>query len=174
MKMSQKIDRRQFLQGAGVALALPLLESQLSRVADAEHKQAVSPRRLVCIGNHLGFWPGGFFPSVAGEDYRVSPTLKAIDSHRENFTVFSNLDHGASGGHKGVHSFLSGIRKEESTGFPEKNRTLDQAAAEHCGSVTRFSSINAGIGDGTSMCWTRSGVRIPPVNNPARLFGWNG
>ena len=30
--------------------------------------------------------------------------------------------------------------------------------------------VPAGIGEGTDMCWTRTGVRIPPVNSPARLF----
>jgi len=70
-----------------------------------------------------------------------------------------------------VHAFLSGgIRKEESKGFPEKNVSLDQVAAEHSGSAARFPSITAGLAEGTDMCWTRTGVRIPPVNNPARLF----
>ena len=47
---------------------------------------------------------------------------------------------------------------------------MDQAAAEFSGSIARYPSITAGIGDGTDMCWTRSGVNIPPVSNPARLF----
>ena len=87
-----------------------------------------------------------------------------------NLLSFSNLDDGMTGGHKGVQAFLSGIRKDESGGFPDKNMTIDQVAAEHVGSATRFPSITAGLGNGTDLCWTRSGVRIPPVNNPARLF----
>lgn len=162
------IDRRSFLRGMGISLALPFLESQFSRAFAA---QATSnPRRLVCIGNHLGFWPGGFFPQDSGSHYQSSLTLKPLDSHREDFTIFSNLDHDAGGGHKGVHAFLSGVRKEDSAGFPEKNMTLDQAAAEHVGSRTRFRSLTTGLEKGTDLCWTRAGVRIPPVNNPARLF----
>ena len=118
MRMNNKLDRRRFLQGVGVTLVLPLLESQFTRAARAEAKQEANPRRLVCIGNHLGFWPGGFFPSEANEDYKTSPTLKAIDEHRKHFTVFSHLDHRTSGGHSGVHAFLSGVRKEEAAGFP--------------------------------------------------------
>ena len=159
------IDRRSFLQGVGVALALPMLESRARGV------QPQRPRRILAIGNHLGFYPPAFFPKAAGADYVSSPTLKNIEKHRKNFTVFSNLDDGANGGHAGVHAFLSGgIRKEESKGFPEKNISLDQVAAEHSGSAARFPSITAGLVEGTDMCWTRSGVRIPPVNNPARLF----
>lgn len=47
-------DRRQFLSGLGVTLALPWLES--SAMAEAPR-----PKRLVCVGNHLGFYPGNFF-----------------------------------------------------------------------------------------------------------------
>ena len=159
------IDRRSFLRGVGVALALPMLESRARGV------QSQRPRRILAIGNHLGFYPQAFFPKEAGADYVSSQTLKNIEKHRKNFTVFSNLDDGAHGGHSGVHAFLSGgIRKEESGGFPEKNISLDQVAAEHSGSAARFPSITAGLAGGTDMCWTRTGVRIPPVNNPARLF----
>ncbi len=168
MNHQTNIDRRSFLRGVGVALALPVLESFTSRVTAAS--AAGNPRRLVCVGNHLGFWPGGFFPKEAGLNFKSSPTLKPLDAHRGDFTVFSNLDDHTDGGHKGVHAFLSGIRKEEAAGFPEKNMTLDQAAAEHAGSSARYPSITAGVGEGTALSWTRSGVRIPPVNNPARLF----
>ncbi|MCH2204075.1 MAG: DUF1552 domain-containing protein, partial [Fuerstiella sp.] len=161
------LSRRRVLQGTGIALALPLMESHLS---GAEEKLDANPRRLVCIGSHLGYYPGGFFPETAGKNYKSSPTLQPIDGHRDDFTVFSNLDDGMTGGHKGVQAFLSGIRKDESSGFPDKNMTIDQVAAEHVGAATRFPSITAGLGLGTDLCWTRSGVRIPPVNNPARLF----
>ncbi|MDC0268137.1 DUF1552 domain-containing protein, partial [bacterium] len=127
-------------------------------------------KRLVCFGNHLGFWPEGFFPKEGGRGFMPSATLRPINRHRNDFTVFSNLDDGINGGHKGVHAFLSGIRKEEASGFPEKNITIDQVAAEHVGSATRFPSITAGIDGGTNMVWTRAGVNIPPINNPAQLF----
>jgi len=161
---SNFIDRRSFLQGVGVALALPWLESSMM-AAPAKTK------RLVCFGNHLGFWPEGFFPKAGGRDFKPSLTLKPINRHRNDFTVFSNLDDGANGGHAGVHAFLSGgIRKEIAAGFPEKNITIDQVAAEHVGSATRFPSITAGIDGGTNMVWTRAGVNVPPINNPAQLF----
>jgi hypothetical protein len=164
--MKNLLNRRRFLQGIGVTLSLPAFES----FAAKSPKLAESPRRLVCIGNHLGFYPGNFFPKDEGKGYTSTSSLKPLDEHRGDLSVFSNLDHGLNGGHKGVHGFLSGIRKEEAAGFPEKNITLDQAAAEHVGSATRFSSITTGIGDGTALCWTRAGVHIPPINNPAKLF----
>ena len=160
---SLSVDRRSFLQGMGLGLALPWLES--SAMADAPR-----PRRLVCVGNHLGFYPGNFFPKDAGKDYTPTSTLKPLEEHRDALTVFSNLDHELNGGHKAVQGFLTSIKKEEAAGFPAKNISLDQIAAEHVGSSTRFPSINAGIQQGTDMCWTRAGVHVPPVNNPATLF----
>jgi hypothetical protein len=162
------IDRRHFLRGLGMALALPAFESL--NVGFAAAAPSVTPRRLICIGNHLGFWPGGFFPTAEGRDYAISKTLAPLQAHRRDFTVFSHLDHNSKGGHGAVHSFLTGVKKEESAGFPEKNISIDQVAAEHVGSATRYPSITAGIGEGTDMCWNRAGVNLPPVNNPARLF----
>ena len=161
---SYSIDRRKFLQGMGVTLALPWLESSMM-AAPARIK------RLVCFGNHLGFYTEAFFHKNSGADFIISPTLKHIEKHRNDFTVFSNLDDGTNGGHAGVHAFLSGgIRKEMAAGFPEKNISIDQVAAEHVGSATRFPSITAGIDSGTNMVWKRSGVSVPPINNPAQLF----
>ena len=158
--------RRQFLRGAGIALSLPFFESFTVANPAAEK----SPRRLVCVGNHLGFFPGNFFPNESGNDYVPTSTLKPLEDHRDDFTVFSHLDHGLNGGHRAVQGFLTSIKKEEAAGFPTKNISLDQAAAEHVGSSTRFPSINTGITGGTDMCWTRSGVHVQPVNNPASLF----
>jgi hypothetical protein len=162
------IDRRHFLRGVGAALALPVFESFSLRGAAPVASE--SPRRLICIGKHLGFWPGGFFPTAGGTHYEMNQTLAPLREHQRDFTVFSHLDHNSRGGHGAVHSFLTGVKKDESAGFPEKNISIDQVAAEHVGTANRYPSITAGIGEGTDMCWNRAGVRLPPVNNPARLF----
>ena len=160
------LSRRQFLHGTGIALSLPAFDSFAARLSAAEKP----PRRLVCIGNHLGFYPGNFFPKAAGKDYVATSTLKPLEAHRDQLTVFSHLDHELNGGHKAVQGFLTSIKKEEAAGFPGKNISLDQAAAEHVGSSTRFPSINTGILRGTDMCWSRAGVHVPPITNPATLF----
>ena len=166
MNKLTRLSRRRFLQGTGIALSLPAFDSFAADLSAAKKP----PRRLVCIGNHLGFYPGNFFPKAAGKNYVATSTLKPLEAHRDQLTVFSHLDHGLNGGHKAVQGFLTSIKKEEAAGFPEKNISLDQAAAEHVGSSTRFPSINTGILKGTDMCWSRAGVHVPPINNPATLF----
>ena len=166
MNKTIPLSRRRFLQGTGFALTLPAFDSLTVGAAAGEK----TPRRLVCVGNHLGFYPGNFFPQNSGKDYVATSTLKPLEAHRDDLTVFSNLDHELNGGHRAVQGFLTSIKKEESSGFPEKNISLDQAAAEQVGSATRFPTINTGIVNGTDMCWTRAGVHVPPINNPAKLF----
>ena len=146
LRGSSMFSRRNFLRGASICLTLPFLESGATKAFGAV--DSIRPKKILAVGNHLGFYPGAFFPKEEGMDYVSSPTLRNIDKHRDNFTVFSHLDHDSAGGHGGVNAFLTGVRKQESKGFPEKNVSLDQIAAEHVGSAARFPSITTGIGEG--------------------------
>jgi len=51
---------------------------------------------------------------------------------------------------------------------------LDQRAAEHVGSKTRFPSLtigsDSGLHGGCQMSWTRTGTRVPPIPGPRELF----
>ncbi|QDT11768.1 DUF1552 domain-containing protein [Planctomycetes bacterium K23_9] len=161
------IQRRTVLRGLGLSVALPLLER------DAIAATVTAPMRMVCVANPLGFIPDVFFPKQAGSDYQTTPLLEPLP--RDKFTVFSNLDHGVSGGHSGVHAFLSGIRDNEASQFAAKNITVDQRAAEQVGSTTRFPSIVASVGEGSGTLapqnsWTRNGVNIPPISDQRDLF----
>ncbi len=165
-------DRRTFLKAAGVCLALPLLES-LPRLK-AAGKTATAPKRMVCIGNEFGMYPGAFWPEKFGTDYELTPLLKPLEQHRRDFTLFSHLDHGVKGGHFAVHTFLTGVKSSEAKGLPEGGISLDQRAAEFVGPQTRFPSLTIGSEDGLHggcmMSWTRTGTRIPPIPGPRELF----
>ena len=67
------ISRRTILRGAGVGLALPLLNVMTG--AKARAQSAAAPRRLLAICNNLGLLPDEFFPSNAGADYTPSNYL---------------------------------------------------------------------------------------------------
>jgi len=164
------IKRRTFLRGLGVSLAVPLLERDLAATAG---KTGAPPMRMVCVANPLGFVPDAFFPRDIGDGFKTSELLKPLP--RGKYSVFSNLDHGVSGGHQAVHAYLSGIRDNESSGYPERNISMDQRAAEHVGPRTRFPSIVAAVGrpTGVIQCrssWTRNGVSVPPVYDERLLF----
>jgi hypothetical protein len=73
-----------------------------------------------------------------------------------------------------VHSFLSGVLNSEAQNRPDGNVTIDQYLADEVGFQTRFPSLTVGseggIHGGCQIAWTKSGVRVPPVTNPAELF----
>jgi len=129
---------------------------------------------MVCVGNSFGMYPQEFFPKKEGRDFDLPHLLEPLAGHPGDFSVFSNLDHGIKGGHFAVHSFLSGVKAEEAKSMPEGNISLDQRAAEHVGSSSRFPSLtvgsDTGLHGGCRMCWTRSGARVPPITSPKELF----
>ncbi|MCZ6674943.1 MAG: DUF1552 domain-containing protein [Verrucomicrobia bacterium] len=169
---SKHVSRRSFLKGVGVSLALPALESMFPAFAAVPSIQG--PRRLVAVGNSFGMYQPSFFPTGTGADYVAPELLQPLDKLRKNFTIFSNLDHGLTGGHFGVHSFLSGVLKVDAKNMPDGNISLDQRASEVLGSATRFPTLtvgsSSGLHNGCQMSWTRSGVRVPPITGPRELF----
>jgi hypothetical protein len=100
--------------------------------------------------------------------------LEPLKGNLDQTTVFSNLDHGVKGGHFAVHSFLSGVKHSQASSMPDGNLSLDQRAAEVFGFKTRFPSLvvgsENGLHGGCQMSWTRSGVRVPPIEGPKNLF----
>ncbi len=173
--------RRFFLKAAGITLGLPVLESLPAAIATAATDHGVtqtgSPanaRRMVCIGNMLGFYPETFFPTQSGLNYELPQVLQPLTAHKPDITVLSGLDHGVKGGHFAIHAFLSGVRAVDAKSMADGNVTIDQRAAEYVGGATRFPSLTIGSEDGIhggcQMCWTRSGTRVPPITGPQELF----
>lgn len=174
-----QLDRRAFLRGTGVAMALPFLEAMrpAARAFPSSSPISSSPMRMVCVGNPLGMVPDAFFPTKTGADYELPPLLQPVAEHRADFTVFSHLDHDVAGGHGGVHAYLSGLKDNDATDWPERNISMDQRAAEHVGAQTRFPSLvvsagrtSAGNEIACKMSWTRNGVNVPPVDRASELF----
>ena len=113
---SKFVSRRSFLKSAGVCLALPALESMVPAFVAAPVRQG--PKRLVAIGNSFGMYQSSFFPTETGSDYVAPELLQPLDKLRKSYSIFSNLDHGLTGGHFGVHSFLSGVLKVDAKTCP--------------------------------------------------------
>jgi hypothetical protein len=157
--MKKPLNRRNFLKGAGVAITLPVLDSLVPASRAAERKPPV--KRLVCLSNNYGVYQKAFFPVKAGADYAMPETLKPIERHRRDFTVFSNLDHGIAGGHACVPTFLSGVMPYLASNFPEGNISLDQKAAEWLGAATRFPSMTLKVNEANLVSFTRTGVQVP-------------
>ncbi|MFN0087883.1 MAG: DUF1552 domain-containing protein [Blastocatellia bacterium] len=169
-----KLSRRTFLHGAGVALGLPMLDAMLPAFARAE-SPIVVPRRFFAICNNLGLLPGKFFPAPdqKGRGYQLSPYLELLAAHRNDFTVFSGVWHpDVDGGHPADNCFLTAAPHPGSGGF-RNTISLDQFAAEHIGNQTRFPSLTLGVNvqkGQRSLSWTSGGVLIPGEEKPSEVF----
>jgi hypothetical protein len=153
------VDRRQFLRSAGVAVALPSLE------AFAAPPEVDAPRNFVAVGTYLGWHQNAFFPKQAGKGYDLPPTLAPLADYRDDFTVFSGLDHRALNGHGNWSNFLCGNA--------HNTYSLDQQVADAIGQQSRFASLEltAGTGEGTkAMSFTRRGVPLPMIQRPSVLY----
>jgi hypothetical protein len=164
------LPRRQFLKSAGIALALPLLDSMTPALAKSSKEP---PRRFLGICNNLGLLPEHFFPTTAGRDYVPSTYLKLLERHRKQFTVMSGVSHpDVDGGHPADICFLTAAPHPSSGGF-RNTISLDQYIAERIGTKTRFPSLTLGVNTGgglRSLSWTGSGVLIPVEEKPSEVF----
>src|SRR5438105_1326393 len=163
------LSRRTFLRGAGISLALPLLEAM--RPACAAGKPDV-PRRVVAIETNMGILPQFFFPEKAGKDYALTPYLQRLARFLEQFTVFSGVSHpGVTGAHAAEKCFLTGTPHPERGGF-RNWISLDQLAAERVGNHTRYPSLVLAMSseNNQTLSFTRSGAPIPAERSPNRLF----
>jgi len=170
------LSRRSFLRGAGIVLALPLLNSMLPVFAKGKGFSSPlaphgRPRRMFAICNNLGLLPGQFFPTGTGYDYQASPYLSLLKDHRRDFTVFSGVSHpSVDGGHASDVCFLTGA-PHPGGGMFRNSISLDQHIAENVGVHTRFPSLTLGVNTRTrSLSWTSSSVPIPPEDKAASVF----
>src|ERR1035438_3521860 len=166
---NRAISRRTMLRGAGVGLALPLLNAMTSATARAQ--TAAAPRRMFAVCNNLGLLPDEFFPANAGSGYTPSNYLKILEEYRKDFTVLSGVSHpNVDGGHPSDISFLTAAPHPASSSF-RNTISLDQYVAERVGIQTRFPSLTLAVNTaGRSLSWTGNGVAIPPEQSAAGVF----
>lgn len=159
-----ELNRRTFLRGLGVSIALPAFES-LGRPAVAKTAKA---KRFVCVAPNYGMYPGGFFPAQTGADYAMPTLLKSLEPHRKDFSIFTNLDHPeVGGGHGCSNTLLNGVELKDMKGTPQRMHSLDQHLAEQIGEGNRFPSLLLGSG---GISWSRAGIRLPTDASPTKIF----
>jgi hypothetical protein len=164
----KSLSRRAFLRGAGVVVALPLLDAMTP--AFAAPRQVI--RRLVGMETNMGILPQFFFPEKAGRDYVAPPYLERLAPFRNNMTVFSGTSlPGVTGGHAADRCFLTGTPHPERGGF-RNWVSLDQVAAEQIGGDTRFPSLVLAMTSegGMTLSFTRSGAAITAERSPKKVF----
>lgn len=178
------LNRRHFLRGVGASLALPLLDSMIPISASAA-EATTKPRRSVFVYIPNGVNGMTWQVTGSGRGYDLSPSLKPLAAHRDDFTVFSGLHHPNCQGqaHVCADTWLTGAKIEPQSGRKYENTvSCDQLMAEAIGEQTRFPSLELSVAAGTgqpfassTLAFSRDGAPLPAEDNPKyvfqRLFG---
>ena len=164
------MSRRHFLRGAGMALALPLLDIVHVAVR-ARRRRAVTPRRFFAVNNNLGLLEWAVFPqgggprlhgvALLGYSRNIATTSRCSAGSRTQCRWWSPL---------GI-SFLTGAPHPGSGSF--RNRiSLDQFIAERIGIQTRFPSLTLSVNLAVPQPFRvpGTGVAMPPEGQSLRGF----
>ena len=183
MNTKTELNRRNFLRGASVALALPWMESLQAAVQKAA---AAPPKRFLAVYVGHGFaitladdhpardW--SWYPRVADGKMKFGKSMAGFNEFTDQTTVLFGLEHPRvirSNGHGTADSFLTG----SNIGDAVKHPSIDQVAAGVHGKKTRYPSLvlgnEGGLGTrGTSrtLSYNQFGRPIPSSNDLLRLY----
>jgi hypothetical protein len=179
------LNRRNFLRGAGLALALPWFETF---AADAP-KPAATPRRFFSVYHPDGvgmplkadpaYEDWSWFPRGTEKDFKLTKVLDVLEPLRSEITIYSGLSHPAARtvhGHSNADQYLTGA----ATGGdgPYRNSiSLDQVYAAQVGDLTRHASLVMSTNGGTgaprgavTSSFNQQGRPIPALSKPKQIF----
>jgi hypothetical protein len=192
------IPRRTFLQGLGVTVALPLLDSMLPAQTPLKQQSAIATHRFVGIWHPHGAAPGYWSPEQTGADFEFSFITKPLEPFRNRVVLISGLDATAAaptleepaGDHARGACIFSGARPRRNNVSPYLGVTIDQMIAQKYGQDTVLGSLQLGVEDtgnfggcnfgyscaySNCMSWPTPTTPLPTEVNPRvafeRLFG---
>ena len=149
--MMNPVSRRTILRGAGVSLALPWLEALAPAATVGGKTLSEPPLRTAFLFMPCGVRPDHWNPEGDGEDYEITPHLKAFEPLKSEFSLLENLWNAKAVGRNGhwakVPAWLSGGYVERSTGrdINTGGVSIDQVLASHIGTRTPLPSIQLGV-----------------------------
>lgn len=182
--------RRSVLRGAGVALALPWLES----VARARGQKDGAPLRFLFVMTPNGAQMEHWTPGVEGELGELPATLAPLAAWKDSLVVLSGLTHDkarANGDGPGDHAraaaaFLTGAQPKKTAGSDLRaGISVDQLLARELGSATRLRSLELGTESGrmggecdsgyacaysSNIAWTGASTPAGKEIDPQRAF----
>jgi uncharacterized protein DUF1552 len=192
------IPRRTFLRGAGITLALPLLESMVPAFTPLRLSAAAPVKRFVGIWHPHGAAPGYWSPTKEGKDFDFSFITKPLEPFRDRTVLITGLDMPEAmatddepgGDHARGAVLLSGARPRRNAVAPFLGETIDQTIAKKYGQDTILQSLQLGVEDTgnfgncnwgyscaytNSVSWSSPTQPLPTQVNPRvvfeRLFG---
>lgn len=180
------VSRRAVLRGAGVGLALPLLDSMMP-AAKVFGQELAAPKRFGVVFVPHGERPGYWTPKKVGSNIELSTILEPLAPYRDELTVVSQLSGPISGHAPAVAAWLTG--REPKRTVAEDVRagiTIDQVIAQRIGRDTVFRSLQLATEDFTgyiggcdpayactylnTLSWASETEPLPMEINPRNVF----
>ena len=187
------LSRRTLLKGAGVSLALPLLDAMvpaataLAQTAAAPKLRAgffYIPHGAIMHNTVHGPAMDRWTPSGAGVEFKLSPILSPLEPYKKYVTSFGNLENKASAG--SVHTlnpatWLSATRPTGTGAHPRMAPTIDQLIAKAISQDTPLPSLEVaaettvqsaagGGGSYTTLSFRDAESPLPMEYNPRKIF----
>ena len=191
------IPRRTFLRGAGVTLALPLLESMVPAATALAQTPAAGSSKPRFVGLFVphGMAPGYWIPEKEGSDFEFKFCFKPLESFRNHVTLISGLHSrsaepppGVTGAdHWVAAAFLCANKPRKTAGADVyAGTTIDQMIAEKIGQDNLMPSMQLAVedpGSNSSNCgegysctytntisWSSPTTPLPMELNPQVVF----
>src|SRR6478752_1567133 len=148
------LSRRTFLNGVGVTIALPFLESMVPAGTPLAQTAATGRTRLGCIYIPHGATMDKWTPAAAGKSFELTEILQPLTPFRDRMNIISDLSHpqaygggsATSNHNRSAAAYLSGAQAKSG---PQAylGITVDQVAAQKIGQDTAMPSLELGIED---------------------------
>src|SRR5262249_24681978 len=183
------LSRRTFLQGAGVTIALPFLESMVPAATPMRQSAAAAKTRFGAIYFPHGATMYKWTPEGEGTNFEFSEILQPLKPFRDRINIISDMSHpqaygggSATSNHtRSAAAFLSGANAKNGPQAPLRI-TVDQLAAPKIGQDKAMPSLEVGSEEPRLSCayrdtisWQGPTSPLPMQNNPQvvfeRLFG---
>jgi hypothetical protein len=174
--LTQKhLSRRTVLRGAGVALALPFLESMIPAALRRASAAGAPRSRLACIYTPHGCVMSRWMPPTTGRDFEFQPILKSLEPFRERLNIVSGLkltaayvgDSSAAANHSRSSQCWITCAPE---GLGSSPTSADQVAALHVGQETPLPSLELALESGASISYLTPQTPLPMETNPRVVF----
>src|SRR3954463_3274203 len=175
MFLSRKhLSRRAVLKGAGVTIALPLLDAMLpAGTAWAQTPAAPGPRLGFVYFPH-GALQDEWQPSRTGRDFEFPFILQPLEPFREYVTVVSGLRNkgGESSSPHGIieETWLNCVSPRQRSAKTGAGITVDQIAARHLGKETSLPSLQLRGEPGGLIPFRSLDQPLPMESNPRKAF----
>jgi hypothetical protein len=170
----KSLSRREVLKGAGVTIALPLLDAMIPARTLLAQTPAASAPRLGFVYFPHGALQEEWQPTKVGRDFDFPFILKPLEPMRDHVTVVTGLRNrgGESSSPHGIieETWLNCVsprKRDVKTGI---GITVDQIAARHLGKETSLPSLELCAEPGGMISFRTPNQPLPMESNPRKVF----